>query len=282
MNERDDIGSSASGLEGELFRLARSEVPSADSRRRTLVALGVGATVASAASLTEAAATVKAGALAGASAATGHLAKAVALTTALKWAAVGAVAGTAVLGGVSGVKQLTSHSAATTFDTNHERSESAAKVENLLPSPSSRVPNLQPQPLPPDPGPAIQPTNRAPLPREVRLSADTETAPVAEAHATEGSAGVADRASPLEEEVTRIDRARAALAGGAPTRALLELDQYDLRFPDGMMKPEATVVRIDAMAHSGNLEGAKTLGRRFLAAHPDGGLALRVHKVIGE
>jgi hypothetical protein len=232
--------------------------------------------------MTEAATVIKAGTVAGASAATGHVAKVVALVTALKWAGVGAVVGTVALGGAAGVKRLTSPPVVATPLTGQQRNESAGPRESA--SPSSPVRDLQPQPQPPDPQPVAQPTNRAPLPQApaVRINTNTEAAPVVEPPVQADGTRVADPASPLEEEVTRIDRARSALAGGAPARALLELDEYDRRFLSGMMRLEATVVRIEAMAQSGNLEGAKALGRRFLIAHPVGGLALRVHKVIGE
>jgi outer membrane protein assembly factor BamD (BamD/ComL family) len=98
----------------------------------------------------------------------------------------------------------------------------------------------------------------------------------------EGKSDSLETSSSLEEEVTRIDRARLALSSGSAARALGELDDYDAKFPAGMMKPEATAVRIEAMVQNGNLAGAKVLGRRFLSAHPSGGLSVRVHKVIGE
>jgi len=279
MSERDDIDTRASDLEGQLFTLARSEVPRADASRRALLALGVGAGVATAASMGEAAAAVKVGALAGGSVATGHVVKAVAVVSVLKWVAMGAVAGTVVLGGTVGVERLTSsHAVATAEPRGRAESEPAPRSPSL-------PTKIESQPMPSEPERVIVPSADRDLQRQVpapRTSGNVGamTAPVPPA--VEGKTDSVEATSSLEEEVTRIDRARLALSNGSAVRALGELDEYDAKFPTGMMKPEATVVRIEAMVQNGNLAGAKALGHRFLSAHPGGGLSLRVHKVIGE
>ena len=46
----------------------------------------------------------------------------------------------------------------------------------------------------------------------------------------------------------------AALASGAPARALSILDEYAARFPHAAMAPEATVLRIEALERARNGE----------------------------
>jgi len=273
MSKRDDTGARANDLEVELFALARSDVPSAEARRRALVALGVGASVVTA---VQAAAVVKAGAVAGASVATGQVAKAAVVITAIKWAVVGAVAGTVVLGGAVGVEKLTSSG----FATSQTRSDNSRRSES-----APRLATAPARELLPQPEPEVQPTSDRGAPAAApaaRMNANSAAAPTPEPPAQEIGAHAADSSTSLAEEVTRIDRARNALGRGSSNGALLELGEYDRRFPAGMMRPEATVVRIEAMVESGNLEGARVLGRRFLSVNPGGGLALRVHRVIGE
>jgi hypothetical protein len=47
------------------------------------------------------------------------------------------------------------------------------------------------------------------------------------------------------------------------------------------MAVEATVLRIEALAASGNQEAARKAGRAFLARHPKGPYAQRVSSLIG-
>jgi hypothetical protein len=74
--------------------------------------------------------------------------------------------------------------------------------------------------------------------------------------------------SSLEGEVAALDGARAALAGGDPSRTLGLLDQYQQAFPRGALRPEASYLRIQALSKSGQAGAARELAARFLASHP--------------
>jgi len=85
----------------------------------------------------------------------------------------------------------------------------------------------------------------------------------------------------LHEEIGFLDTARAALAAGAPDKALSVLGQYSRRSPHGTFAPEAIALRIEALSDAGDGEQARTLARRFLKAHPDSPLAERVERLTG-
>jgi hypothetical protein len=80
----------------------------------------------------------------------------------------------------------------------------------------------------------------------------------------------------LRAEIALIDAARGAVATEDDERALALLHRYDAAYPGGTLRPEAMVVRIEALANLGRKQEARTLARRFMAAHPDNPLADRV------
>jgi hypothetical protein len=84
---------------------------------------------------------------------------------------------------------------------------------------------------------------------------------------------------PVNEEVTVLDRARKALRAGEPERALGDLDEYARQFPDGVLGPEAEVLRMEAMAHS-DPATASALARAFLQKNPGTPLAKRVRALL--
>ena len=77
-----------------------------------------------------------------------------------------------------------------------------------------------------------------------------------------------------------IDRALAALRNGQPVRALELLDDYDRRYPDGTMAPEAAVARIEAMLATRQNARVHELGTQFLETHPTSPLAHRVRDLM--
>jgi hypothetical protein len=86
--------------------------------------------------------------------------------------------------------------------------------------------------------------------------------------------------SALMAEIHLLDRARAALAGGEPRRALGVLDHYDQVHAQGRFRPEAVALRIQALVAAGDELSARSLGQRFLADYPTNPLAERVAKLI--
>lgn len=84
------------------------------------------------------------------------------------------------------------------------------------------------------------------------------------------------RTDGVREELTILEQARAALAAGAADRALELLGRHDRRYPRGTFRPEAIVLRVEALARRGETEKARALANRFLAENPDSPLAERV------
>jgi TolA-binding protein len=85
----------------------------------------------------------------------------------------------------------------------------------------------------------------------------------------------------LADEVKAIQRAKTALSGGNPSGALKELDAYRQEFPRGRLSQEATVLRIEALAASGNQAAAKKLGEQFLKNNEKSPYADRIKSVLG-
>ena len=83
----------------------------------------------------------------------------------------------------------------------------------------------------------------------------------------------------LRDEIALVDAARTALEGGAPERALVLLHRYAASYPAGTFRPEAAVLRIEALAATGRGDEARALARDFVARHPDGPLAERVARL---
>jgi hypothetical protein len=86
----------------------------------------------------------------------------------------------------------------------------------------------------------------------------------------------------LTAELKALDAARSALAGGNAVRALRLLDDYARRYPRGRLGLEAEVLRIDALARSGQGAAAQTRARAFLKRRPNSVLAARVRAHLGE
>jgi hypothetical protein len=86
----------------------------------------------------------------------------------------------------------------------------------------------------------------------------------------------------LRAELMALDAARAALAAGNGQGALSLLDAYDRGNPRGLLKLEAEVLRIDALAKSGRPDAARRRARAFLARYPNSVLASRVRGYTAE
>jgi hypothetical protein len=88
-------------------------------------------------------------------------------------------------------------------------------------------------------------------------------------------------ASTLKGETAMLDEARVAVRAGQAARALRALDAYNAAFPNGMLSPEATVLRIEVFESMGDRSGARRLADAFLAQHPDSPVAPRVRAIVG-
>jgi outer membrane protein assembly factor BamD (BamD/ComL family) len=78
--------------------------------------------------------------------------------------------------------------------------------------------------------------------------------------------------------VRAIDEARAALA--TPTRALALLDSYAQSYPNGRLKQEALVLRVQALVGAGRREQAAALVRKFNSEHPNSPYGQRLHSLL--
>jgi hypothetical protein len=86
----------------------------------------------------------------------------------------------------------------------------------------------------------------------------------------------------LSAELGALDAARSKLARGDATGALTALDAYARNFPHGKLGLEAEVVRIDALAKSGQTAAARKRAEAFMKRHPDSVLASRVRAYAGQ
>jgi hypothetical protein len=126
--------------------------------------------------------------------------------------------------------------------------------------------------------PSSAPAAAAPAPGvpAARAKSATSAAPTK----TETSAKPAR--SSLADEVRSLDAARAALEGGDGRKALRALDAHEASFRQGVLGPEATVLRIEGLFAAGRDGEAKTLAGAFLAAHPESAYAARVRSLLAK
>jgi hypothetical protein len=114
------------------------------------------------------------------------------------------------------------------------------------------------------------------------MGPDTAVAP----SAAPGAAALAPRSepksAPLSAELSALDAARSSLVSGDPSAALSALDGYARKFPHGRLSLEAEVLRIDALAKSGQTAAARQRASAFIRRHPNSVLATRVRAFAGQ
>ena len=84
----------------------------------------------------------------------------------------------------------------------------------------------------------------------------------------------------LAEEVAALERARGALTGGDPAAAQRALDAYRVRFPEGSLSSEETVLRVQTLLAQGNQGEAIFVAETFSAMHPGDPYAQRLKKLL--
>jgi hypothetical protein len=140
------------------------------------------------------------------------------------------------------------------------------------PVPSAHVAVVAPRP---------QTVAAAPV-RPESAPADTPALlPPADAAPVKAEARVAP-ASALAAELGALDGVRSALKAGDETGALARLDDYARVYPRGRLVLEAEVLRMEALARSGQSTLAKKRAQVFLRKHPNSVLASRVRGYLGE
>ena len=141
------------------------------------------------------------------------------------------------------------------------------------PSPSNvdhpvEVPTVTPEALPtiaPPPDPAQKPAPTAGRARSIATSQNMRP----------------DTASSLEREIALLDAVKSKLGAGAAADASHALDTYDAEFPQGTLRPEATVLRIRTLLLQGRRDEAQRLADDFLAKHPGSVHAKRIRALLG-
>lgn len=118
-----------------------------------------------------------------------------------------------------------------------------------------------------------EPPRQAELPMPAASESPKPSAPPAPAPSAQGD---------LREEIAVLDRARAAVRAGDGKGALAALADYQRRFPRGTFAQEVTVLRIEALVQTGQTGGAQSLGKKFLAAHPESPHAERIERLLGK
>ena len=84
----------------------------------------------------------------------------------------------------------------------------------------------------------------------------------------------------LAEETAALDSARTALRGGRVAETLALLDDCAGRFPNGLLRPEASAIRVEALLAMGDRAGAETVARALVAAAPKTFAAHRVTAML--
>ncbi|HEX7597698.1 MAG TPA: hypothetical protein VF518_05750 [Polyangia bacterium] len=173
----------------------------------------------------------------------------------------------------------------------------AAAVTYQLTRPRGVVPSAMP---------AIQETTsseaRAPGKASPEVREDLSTAREEEPHLVAGEGNVRRRRAsssgrareatheagdnPLDRslgnETRALDRAREALDEHRPSEVLRLLDEYQRRFPQGRLRPEAMVLRLAALVQAGKHDAADSLARQLLADEAYQTYAARIRSLLGE
>jgi hypothetical protein len=242
MTPRRLLHQGGDGFEQELLRAACSDRPSRQSRSKLLVSLGV------------AVATTTSAEGAGAAGALSTAAKA----WVVKALAVVALAGTSI---------ATVH--ATRSTANREPVALAARRVEL---PRTK-PTPEPVALPAVPVPAVPISPAVVVPTRhghAEAAASRELVPV-QAPA---------RAESLAQETAALDAARSTLRAGHASEAIVLLDAYARRFPNGTLGPEASALRVEALLAAGDREGAGAAARALTAEQPVSPAALRARALL--
>jgi len=100
------------------------------------------------------------------------------------------------------------------------------------------------------------------------------------AAARDQAAGPSSARGTFREELALVSAARASLEAGDSAACLRTLDGYDARFPSGIFLHEVVVLRIEALAASGEGARARTLADQFLATNAKSPYADRVRSSL--
>ncbi len=282
----DSIGS----LEREMLASARDDHAPLDAEERALAALGIGALALVAASAASAPGLSGTAAL--------GTATTTATTTASSFAPVGASVGASVANGALkitglafakwiGVGVVAIAAAAGTYEVVANNAPAQPRTSTMVgvAGPLQReghataLPGTQAVPAPPGVLDKAQEEPGAPAtPQALELGQEQATEPGKDEPraitAPSGPSGLAGsgadtpRGGELAGELALLDQARGSLARRDATAATAALDMYARRYPNGTMREEATVARIEALLLNGQSAAAATQAEQFLREHP--------------
>lgn len=152
----------------------------------------------------------------------------------------------------------------------------AVSTANVVRSVASVSDVLAPAVLPPAPGESTSGAGPA-----ISAKPDPVAASDGPVHSTRARDRSSLNADDLREQIALLDSARSALAAGGADRALGALSKYQAKFPRGSFGPEATALKVEALAKLGRRAEARALGERFVKEHRGTALADRVARAAG-
>jgi hypothetical protein len=124
-------------------------------------------------------------------------------------------------------------------------------------------------------------TSSSPIAQGAPGESSARPAPAPEDHLQASGDPLESSGAKLSPELVPLDLARRAIAAGEPRRALSILDDYDARFPGGVLRSEATMLRIELLLATGRRADAVRLAEGLLARDPNGPYAARIRSIVG-
>ncbi len=189
------------------------------------------------------------------------------------------VAGTFVTATAGAVYVATLDKASVTVGNPTTATQSAPRQETTptataTPSPSSEVRVVAPATPMASSKPAAPAAPVAPSAKEEPVPEDPPS----------GSVEVAAKApaTKLREETAQLSTVRRLLETSHASEALAALDDYDARFPRGVLAEEAAVLRVEALLAAGNGAGARRAVADFERRYPASSYGPRVQALTDE
>jgi hypothetical protein len=208
-----------------------------------------------------------------------------------KWAGIGVVAGTLMVGTAGYIDRRSTEGASMSQLGADHRPGGAPPI-----SPGDRIAGARPaapHALPVDPREAARPTqgaevtasgsSRAPTRQNLGAAADLGSPAPTNAFGEPAASGASGGAQPdpgTMAQLAILSRARTALSAHDPAAALALLDDFHRRYPASPLAEEAAVLRIEVLAGASRWTEASVLGNEFLRTHPASAYAQRVRSVL--
>jgi hypothetical protein len=86
----------------------------------------------------------------------------------------------------------------------------------------------------------------------------------------------------LGEETKALDRVREALDSHRTSEGLRLLDEYRVRFPQGLLRPESMVLRLTALLQAGRHQAAQVLANQLLSDETYAAYVPRIQSLLRE